>query len=350
MYLRLLYGLVLNILSSAYLCSSYAITTTILLDSYQLTNTEAVYTAAPSPAVAQTATSSNPVYNSRPSASPIWSNTTVTQNISSSDASLLPLPLSSNQSAALFSLLNLMESVPSDILQAGNSSIQTFFTNISSCLTNQTKAIEQAISLAVPALEHAAISLEGKLTSAIVPLATSLARDLTSAVAPAITAAASAIESGAKGVASHATALIPAVTSLAAPVESGAKSIGQDIGNFFKKRRQLAEILQRRSELGDIVSQLSTLDACLSTAVDSNSIFKVGDCAFELAELVFPLARVAKVKKLVGDVGGAAKVVKTLGEAKSVSQAVAIGGSQVLDLVKEISGVNDVVKACKFLI
>ena len=109
-------------------------------------------------------------------------------------------------------------------------------------------------------------------------------------------------------------------------------------------------MLKKRPELGDFVNQLSTLDVCLSTAVDNNSIFKVGDCAFDLAELVFPLARIAKVKKLVGDIGGAATVVKTLAEAKSMTQAVTAGRSQVLDLIKEVSGVNDVVKACKFLI
>ena len=56
------------------------------------------------------------------------------------------------------------------------------------------------------------------------------------------------------------------------------------------------------------------------------------------------------MKKLVGDVGGTAKVVRTLVEAKSVAQAVAVGGKQILDLIKEVSGVDDVVKACKFLI
>jgi hypothetical protein len=351
MYLSFLFGLVLGVLSSAQLCSSYAITTTILLDLYQVTTTEAVYKAASPPAITQTAASSRGVYHLKPSATTtlIWSNTTSTV-ISIADASLLPFPLSSNQSAALFSLLSLVSSIPDNVLQAGNSSTHIFLSNVSSCLSNQTKAIEQVISLAVPALKNAATSIEGRLTSAVLPLATSLAGDFTSAVNPALTAAASAIENGAKGVASHASAILPAITSLAAPIENGAKAIGQDIGDFFQKKRQLADILQNRSELGAIANQLSTLDTCLSTAVDSNSIFQVGDCAFELAKLAFPLARIAKLKKLVGDVGGAERAVKTLVEAKSAAQAVTVGGSQVLDLIKEVSGVDDVVKACKFLI
>ena len=145
----------------------------------------------------------------------------------------------------------------------------------------------------------------------------------------------------------------PALTSIASPIENGDNAIEQDLSIIFKKRNELENlrnILQKRSELGDIVNQLSTLDACLSTAVDSNSVFQVGDCAFELAKLAFPLARIAKLKKLVGDVGGTAKVVRTLVEAKSVAQAVAVGGKQILDLIKEVSGVDDVVKACKFLI
>jgi hypothetical protein len=370
MYLRPFSALVLGTLSHAHFCFSYAITTTILLDPYKFSSTKvaiyepvsspvnidtsntAIYEQAYSPIVAYTGSSHKTVYSLEPTATtpPAWSNNTLITSIGGADASLLPLPLSTNQSAALFSLLNLITSIPDEVLQAGNASVHAFFTNISSCLTNQTKAVEQAVSLAVPALENAVTSLGGRLTSAVVPLATTLAGDITSFINPAVTVAASAVESGARGVANHASAMIPAVTSLAAPIESIAINIAQDIDSFFKNRREILKKLKERSQLGDKVNQLSKLDACLSTSLDNNSIFKVGDCAAELAKLAFPLARIARVKELVGDVGGAAKAVKDLVEAKSVGEAVAAGGSQVLDLVKEVSRVNHVVKACKFLV
>ena len=210
MYLRLLFSLFVGTLSIAPLCSSYAITATILLDLYPLASTEDVYKTASSPVVTYIATSSDAVYHLKPSVTttPTWSNNTAT-SISSADASLLLFLLSSNQSAALFSFLSLVSSVPDEILQAGNSSAHTFFANISSCLTNKTNAIQQAISLAVPALKNAAISIEGRLTSAIIPLATSLAGDFTSAIVPAFTLAASIPENGAKGVASYASATPP---------------------------------------------------------------------------------------------------------------------------------------------
>jgi len=110
------------------------------------------------------------------------------------------------------------------------------------------------------------------------------------------------------------------------------------------------ETLEKRSELGDIVNQLSTLDACLSTILDSSSVFQVGDCAFRLRKLKFPLVRIARLKELVGDFWGAAKAVKMLAEVKSVDGAVTACGTQLLDLNKEAFGVKGIFKACKFLI
>lgn len=44
------------------------------------------------------------------------------------------------------------------------------------------------------------------------------------------------------------------------------------------------------------------------------------------------------------------KVVQTLGNAKDAASVVKIGGQGVLDVLKGVLGVSEVVKACQFLV
>lgn len=279
--------------------------------------------------------------------------------------------------------------MPDNILQEGDQDVVAFYTNVSSCLSNVTSALENAASNLVPEAksigqeiasdvlsgESKATSFLGSLTSDI-PGAVSTAKSILGSLESDGTSILHDNPPAAKSIESKITSIAPSIITQAASIfdhaTSDAASIGKGIASAlhlpFKPRggsykaqarneqpetREFPKLtihnLQSRN-LSSIISQISTLSACLSSAAQNNTLFNVGNCAFHIAELAAPAAKIAKVRDLIGGAGGAVKIVQTLGNAKDEASLVKIGGNGMLSAVKELSGIGDVIKDCKFLV
>lgn len=285
--------------------------------------------------------------------------------------------------------MNLILTAPDNILQEGDEDVIAFYTNISSCLSNVTSALESAVSNLVPEVKSIGQEIASDVHLAG-SKATSFLGSLTSDIPGAISTAKSALGSlesdgasifhavpaAAKSIESKITSIAPSIITQAASVfdhaTSDVTSIGKGIasalhlpfkprGGSYKVRarnghyepREFPKLsthnLQVRN-LSSTISQISTLSACLSSATQNNTLFNVGDCAFHIAELAAPAAKIAKVRNLIGDAGGAVKIVQALGNAKDETGLVKIGGSGVLSAFKELSGIGNVINDCKFLV
>ncbi|KAE8448066.1 hypothetical protein EG329_009831 [Mollisiaceae sp. DMI_Dod_QoI] len=315
------------------------------------------------------------------------------------NVTLPSLPLSSDSLTALNSLMYLILSVPDDILQAGDTDVIKFYTNISSCLSNLTHSLESAASNLIPEVASLAHEVGSGIAHGA-SKATSFLASLTSDIPGALSTAKSIGKSIESEITSAAPALITKASSVfndaTSELGAGVKSLGTDLGLRFMPRGGSGRLLKRKpkQELIDIVpeyintsdtdtnvsfdsrprsrsksnfklkgrakpksrdlssalSTLTTLSACITAASNSNPLFELGDCAFHLAELVTPASKITKIKDLVEGAGGAVKIVQTLGNAKDAASVARIGGQGVLGALKELLGVSEVVKACKFLV
>lgn len=152
------------------------------------------------------------------------------------------------------------------------------------------------------------------------------------------------------------------ITSAAAPVASKASSIaggaGQQVSSLLGEigidihfARSPPAPLAKDGILDDIFD----VGKCLFNSVTSNPIFDVGKCAFDIASLVPSsgpalLAKLGNIRKLLNDVGGLTKVLAGLAKAGSRADALKAGGSALVELLDDVSGVGDLVQDCKFLV
>jgi hypothetical protein len=190
------------------------------------------------------------------------------------------------------------------VLELGDQAATSFYSNISACLADDTKALKDAALNLAPALLNLAGNIESDIATA-----TSIFGSLTSQIPGAISTAESAVNSFVSDVTSavapvitSATAIVGSLISDAAPIASnignGINSIIGEIPNPFSKRSSSL------SKIEDVVSNLSNLATCLSTAAKSNPLFKVADCASEIASVAIPAASFLRVKKAVAVAGG----------------------------------------------
>jgi len=312
------------------------------------------YSTTTSSCVTTTSISCGPIFTLSPEPSPSPTSNTI-GTILTSHPALPSLPLNGDSLSALGSFIQILNNIPDNILSLGDEAVTSFYTNISACLADETAAIKSAALKLAPALASladnigsdiaTATSIFGSLTSEIPgPISTaesavnSVVSDVTSAVAPIVTSA---------------TAVVGSLISDAVPIAS---SIGGDINSIIGSIPNPFALHKRSSSLfslsriEDIASELSDLAICLSAAAQSNPLFKVADCASEIASVAIPAARFVEVKRAVAVAGGEVKIIQTLGNATSADEVVKIGGQGVLDGLKELSGMSDLVGKCKFLL
>jgi hypothetical protein len=84
-----------------------------------------------------------------------------------SDTTTPSLPLSYNQGAGLNSLLQLIINVPESILEAGESDVSSFFTNISTCLSNDASNIESDLNNLIPSIASFAKDAEAEISNGV---------------------------------------------------------------------------------------------------------------------------------------------------------------------------------------
>lgn len=201
--------------------------------------------------------------------------------------------------------------------------------------------------------------LESVVTS-ILPIATSQAGELLNGV-----------ESLAQGVGDAfqdaATKIADVVPAIATHAVQGAKDVIGDIGDgieglvkdIFGRSDIHLPFLAHRSTtaIEDTLSRISDITACISNTLEfnANPVFQVAKCAAELAGVVVPVGKLRAVKRLVGALGGDVRTVQRLGgvdlnDGDEGGDGVDGLGKQVLDLLGELSGIGDVVDACKFVV
>jgi hypothetical protein len=316
------------------------------------------------------------------------------------NVTLPPLPLNGASLSALDSLMNLILTIPDNILQEGDQDVVAFYSNVSYCLTNVTSALENAVSSLIPEaksigqeIASVVISEGSKATSFLASLtsdipgavstvksiaasvesdAASIFHDVTAAgksIEPKITSAAPALVTEAGSIITHATSEAESigkgiVSALHLPFKPRGGSVKRE---DVKARHELSSDINPHSEakirtslntfshlqarnLSSTIAQISALSSCLSSGLDSNPLFEIGNCALHIADLISPAAKILKIRDLIGGAGGAVKIVQTLGNAKDATSVVKIGGKGVLDAFKELSGVGDVISDCKFLV
>ena len=192
-----------------------------------------------------------------------------------SDTTTPSLPLSYNQGAGLNSLLQLIINVPESILEAG-SDVSSFFTNISTCLSNDASNIERDLKKLIPSI-------------------TSFAKDAET------------------------------------EISNGVADVGNTLKNIFGKR--------------DLLSDIENVGACIAVSANKNPLFKVADCAINIAEALVPAARLLKIRSDIETAGGVKSVLEALG-GKATAKTV---GGAVLSVLKEATNISGVAKACSFL-
>ena len=128
-----------------------------------------------------------------------------------------------------------------------------------------------------------------------------------------------------------------------------ATSLLGDVGSFLSGLDDDLGLKERADAL-DILEEVGAVTACIANAVTTNPLFKVGECAKDLATLAVPAAELLRLKQLTGAAGGIEKVVQALTGSKSLGELVKNGRAAVVDLLKGVSGVSDTVKDCHFLL
>ncbi|KAF8853088.1 hypothetical protein BDZ45DRAFT_729752 [Acephala macrosclerotiorum] len=277
----------------------------------------------------------------------------------------LTLSVKASAKAIATPIVNSTNTNTNTILQAGDADVVGFYTNISSCLSNVTLALEAAVSNLVPEVSSLAHEVGSNITKGA-----SKATLFTASPTSGIPGAVSTAKSIAKSIESKINSVAPALaTSLfheaTSDIAAAAKSVASKLHLPFKPRGKI----ETRRGLTDITSEffntsdidpyfkpkskpralpsleprnLTTLSpspsACISAAADTNPLFQIGDCAFHIAELVTPASKILKLKDLIEGAGGAMNVVPTLGNAKDATSVVKIGGQGVLDVLKGALG------------
>ncbi|KAH7356767.1 hypothetical protein BKA65DRAFT_474566 [Rhexocercosporidium sp. MPI-PUGE-AT-0058] len=316
---------------------------------------------------------------------------------------LPPLPLTGNTLNNVQSLLTLISSIPDTILSSNNESLSTFLTSLSTCLSDPIASLKNSLtSTLLPDLSSLIQDLESSL-SENANQATSILGSIPTSLLPAVLPPAS---SALQNLESKVTAILPAITSQAHNIVDGAESLAQGAGSVlhdvatkvadavpaavthateaakevigdvadgiedlakevfggginidihlpFVRSVSPTRVLKRTAEIEDTLSRISDITACISNTLDANPGFQAGKCALELASLAVSVGRLRAVKTLVGVLGGDVRTVQRLGGVvqKGVDGDVDDDlGEQVLDLLRELSGIGDVVKACKFLV
>jgi hypothetical protein len=84
-----------------------------------------------------------------------------------SDTRTPSLPLSYSQGAGLNSLLQLIINIPESILEAGESDVASFFTNISTCLSNGASNLESDLENLIPSITSFAKDAENEISNGI---------------------------------------------------------------------------------------------------------------------------------------------------------------------------------------
>ncbi|KUJ11868.1 uncharacterized protein LY89DRAFT_688363 [Mollisia scopiformis] len=250
--------------------------------------------------------------------------------------------LTSDIPGAISTVKSIAQGVGSDIVSDAGKATSL----IASLMSDVPGAISTAKSIAQ--------SIESQVVSAapaVITKATSIFNDVTSDAAAAAQGVASALHLPFKPRARNVpkvkarqdlTAVIPEFTNTS------------DISPYLRlrsKRRSLpiSSTLNPRN-LTSAISEISTISACISAAATTNPLFPVADCAFRLAELVGPAAKLLKIKDAAEGAGGAVKIIQTLGNAADAASVVKLGGQGVLNAFKELLGINSAVDACKFLV
>jgi hypothetical protein len=130
-------------------------TSTTSTKQYYITTSSNSYSPYDTPSVTAT-TTMRQYYNSTSSAYDNCSDTTTPS-----------LPLSYNQGAGLNSLLQLIINVPESILEAGESDVSSFFTNISTCLSNDASNIESDLNNLIPSITSFVKGVETEISNGV---------------------------------------------------------------------------------------------------------------------------------------------------------------------------------------
>jgi hypothetical protein len=85
--------------------------------------------------------------------------------------------------------------------------------------------------------------------------------------------------------------------------------------------------------------------ACIAVSANKNPVFKVVDCAINIAEALVPAARLLKISSDIEEAGGVTSILKALGGTASVKT---VGGA-FLGVLNEATNISGVAKACSFL-
>lgn len=121
------------------------------------------------------------------------------------------------------------------------------------------------------------------------------------------------------------------------------------VKNWLKAHGFTLPTPQKRSptitsaDSGSEIANPVTLAARQTWWVISNCIIQIG---ILIAENGIPLARLRRIKELIGLLGGARQVAKMLLKAKSMKELYAIGGPYLQDIAEELLGFGVVAKAC----
>lgn len=168
--------------------------------------------------------------------------------------------------------------------------------------------------------------------------------------------------------------LTPSVLSVALPVSSSSlearadeehgvlpfpfKDDGADLDSLvsvFSKLESLpdtddADALEAwlRDHKSELVPRAAApVDAAL---VERQTAIQIAQCVFEIgkaiAENLFPLSKLRRLRELVRFLGGARAVAKMLLKAKTLKQLIIIGGPQLQELAYILLGLSDIAQAC----
>ncbi|KAH8685772.1 hypothetical protein BGZ60DRAFT_542931 [Tricladium varicosporioides] len=246
------------------------------------------------------------------------------------------LPLSNNQALALSDFLTLISNIPENLLEAGETGVETFFKDVSSCFSKETKPLISTASAVISKATSLAGVVESKITSAAAPVITK-ASSVASEIEGKITSAVAPVASKA--------------SSIAGEAGDKVSSLLGGIGISIHLARSPPAVLAKDGVLDDIFDA----GKCLFNSVSSNPIFDVGKCAADIAGLLPTsgpalLAKVDNIRKLLKDVGGLAKVLAGLAKAGSRADALKAGGTALVQLLQDVTDVGNSVKDCKFLV
>jgi hypothetical protein len=104
--------------------------------------------------------------------------------------------------------------------------------------------------------------------------------------------------------------------------------------------------LDKRDSFTDLLTSITNIQACMSNIANNNTLFDIGRCALDIAELTQPEIRFAKIKTLVMTAGGVVKVLEDLRKGTSAETA----GKDSLAVLDEALGIQALVTDCKFVV